>query len=112
VGFSRILESKPGDRISCARHRDPSSGALALAHLTPTRRAGKFKVNLLVPSFQVKSGDYLNCHVDKGLGIVSTEILSNLSFVTIGEYVCNQRNPFVRSMIVNQTFPRWDAAAV
>jgi hypothetical protein len=60
----------------------------------------------------MNGGEYLNCNVDKGLGIVSTEILSNLSFVAIRKYVRNQGYPFVRSMTVDQTFPRWNAGTV
>lgn len=80
---------------------------------TSIGRTGKASCKLTVLFFRdAGARKYLIYHVDEGLGIISTQMLNRLRFVTVGEegrdlgdaLVCGKRS-------ADQTLPCWNVAA-
>ena len=78
------------------------SGGSKLSNIYPARRSPDMS-HWPHPRQETK---YLLYHINKSLGFISAKTLGRLSFVNIGEDVCDQGDPHVRcGRRSDQTFP-------
>ena len=112
AGFALISGVKPPDHISYIGSSNTPSGATEPGYPASTRERRTAVLDLVRLEVNGVGERYLIYHINKGLGILPTKILHHLSFITIGEDVCDQGGALIWIEVgVDQAFPRWNTPA-